>query len=176
MRRSRQPPRLEQPPFIEEHKRFVKVDQRGPNQIFILDEHLFRLREELDPLKRLPGATGGDGSEGKRFRGLIAETQFQKAFICRVSQLPGFRAEVQLKIDFGQVEVTKGELIGIILFAGAGRSVAQHLNRAPILASQEVEIGDVVVGIGNQDRHAPLFTLLPGNVVKLQRFRKIIRG
>src|ERR1700691_3177548 len=52
----------------------------------------------------------------------------------------------------------------------------QHLDGASILASQKIEIRDVVIGIRDQNRHASLRALLAGNAVKFQSFRKVVQA
>src|SRR5205814_5864259 len=58
---------LEQATFIEEHQGLIQVDERGPNLVFLRNEHCFRICKQLQCLKSLSLLTGSDSSECKRF-------------------------------------------------------------------------------------------------------------
>src|SRR5262249_52172194 len=78
-------------------------------------------------------------------------------------------------VDFRQIQAAKCDLIGIVgglraLFGGA-----QHLDGPSVFSAQKVEIGNVVVGIGNQDRHALLFAVPTSLAVHLQRLRELVQ-
>ena len=87
-------------------------------------------------------------------------------------QLGGVGAEVQFEIEFRQIKVAQGQVIGVVyLFCRQARG-AQHFDGLAVLAALEMEISNVVVSLGNQQRHSVLCTKPAGLTVGIHRLRE----
>ena len=167
---------LEQAPLVEQYQRFVQVDERRPKQVLVAHEHVFRLREQLDGLERLSGPARGNRCKGKSFRPFVAKPQVLKRLVRGSSQLPSFRVQVQVEINFRQVQIAQRQLVTVFCLFCARGGIAKHLDGTAKLSPQKIQIGDVVVGIRDQDRHAFLLAVLARDPVELQCLGKIIQA
>ena len=167
--------RLKQTPLGEKYQRLVQVNQRGPDLVLIANEHFFCLRKQLDGLEGLSLTAGCDGGEAQRFRGLVAKAKIVETCIGRASQFAGLGAQIQLQVDFREVKIAQRQLIRVVRFFCADGCVAEHLNRTPILSAQEMQIGDVVVGIRHQNRHVFLLTVAARDLMQFQCFGEIVQ-
>ena len=92
------------------------------------------------------------------------------------SQLPSFRVQVQVEINFRQVQIAQRQLVTVFCLFCARGGIAKHLDGTAKLSPQKIQIGDVVVGIRDQDRHAFLLAVLARDPVELQCLGKIIQA
>ena len=167
---------LEQAALVEQHQRFVQINERRPEQILVAHEHVFRLGEQLDGLKRLPGPARGNRGKGKGFRPFVAKPQVLKRLVRGSSQFPSFRVQVQIEINFRQVQIAKRQLVAVFCLFRARGGIAKHMDGTAKLASQKIQVGDIVVGIRDQDRHAFLLAVLARDPVEFQCLGKVIQA
>ena len=87
----------------------------------------------------------------------------------------GFAAEIQFEIDFRKVQIAEREHVRIAIPFAFHAGGAQHFDRATVFAAEIVKVGDVVVALGHEQRHAVADAHLPSALVGGERAREIIQ-
>ncbi len=139
--------------FVEKKEALIEVEKPGPDEIFFGGEHGARFCEAFEGVDGFSLLAVGDGFVGESFCGFVAHAEFFKAKEAFVGHFAGFFAEIQLEIDFREIEMAESEMIGVACyFAGAARG-EEHFDGATVFAAEIVEVGDVVVGLVAKERH-----------------------
>ena len=157
--------RLKMAPFVEQEKGLVKIEKPGPDEIFFLREHFARLCKQFKGLHSLPLLAISDGFVREGLRGLVTHVQFLKAAKSFVRHFARLLAQVQLEVDVGEVEVAKSEMIRIADGLAGAASRIERLDCAAVFPAQVVQVGNVVVGLRDQQGHAVLFADRAGSPV-----------
>ena len=93
-----------------------------------------------------------------------------------MGHLARFLAQVQLQVHVGKVQMTESKVIAIARgFARTPRRV-QHFDRLRVFPAQAVEVGDVVVGLRDQQRHVVLLANRARPLVGGEGARKIVEA
>src|SRR5215472_4799020 len=99
--------------LMKKQQPLIKVNQPGPDKVFLSHKNLSRLREAFQRLNSFPLLAVRSRFIGQGFCGLVAHPKLLKAIKAFVSHLPRFFAEIQLKINVGQIQITKREMIRV---------------------------------------------------------------
>ncbi len=162
--------------FMEQQQALVKINEPRPDQIFFTAEHFAGFGEALERLNgfALLGVSGGFVGEG--FRGFVTHAELFEAQETFVSHFAGFLAEVQLQINVGEIQMAEREVIGIADgFAGAAGGV-EGFDGVAVFAAKIVEIGDVVIRLGHEERHVVFVTEGAGTLVGGKGAGKIVEA
>ena len=88
----------------------------------------------------------------------------------------GLGAEIQLEIDFGKIEVAESQHVCVAIFFAFEPGGTEHFDGPAVFATKVVEVGDVVVGLGDQQCHTLLHAHFTGALVGGEGARKIVQG
>ena len=146
-------PRFKKAALVVKHQGLIKVDQVRPDVVLFPKKHSPGLSKAFQRAERLILLAERNGEVGKRFGALIAHFELLELRKCPLGGLGCFFTEVQFQVDFREVEVTEGVMVGIAHFFADLASGPQHFD-APVVFSPEIEqISDVVVRLRNGERH-----------------------
>ena len=106
--------------LVEEKEALIEVEEPGPDEIIFGGEHGASFCEAFESVDGFSLLAVGDGFVGESLCGFVGHAEFFKAKIAFVGHFAGFFAEVELEIDFREIEMAESEVIGIACdFAGA---------------------------------------------------------
>jgi hypothetical protein len=140
---------LEATGTAEQH-RAVEVDQRRPQPIAFPLEDAPRLAQRRQRAVRAAAAAGGERRVGERLGRLVGQLELGEKLVGAAGEPRRIGGEVELEVDLRKVEIAQRLVIAV---AGPDARLARRLvagDRDGVFAAQEIEIGDVVVGLDHQ--------------------------
>ena len=140
--------------LVVEDQRPVEIDERQPRRVALARERRARLDQQRERAPALPCWPDGDGAESERPRRLVADAHPLEPRVGVLRHLGRLRAEVQLEVDLGEVHPAQRGLVVVAQRLRRSARLAQQLDGAAVLAAEEVQVRDVVVGERDQLRHA----------------------
>ena len=161
--------RLDVLPVPMEHQRFIQVDQRQPRDVAFAAEQLPRASEQAACARRIAASARRDREVGHRLRLFVRHPQCAELHARAFGELGGFIAQVQFEIHLGAIQVAERAVIGVAHALAVLTSRAIQLQRPRIFTAQIVQVGDVVVGLRDEERHLVAVAIRPRRVVGLQR-------
>ena len=84
-------------------------------------------------------------------------------------------AQIQFQINFRDVQIAQRQHVRVPVFLALLPRGPQHLDRPAVFAAQIVKVGDVVIALGHQQRHAVLDAHFARPLISRQGPRKIIQ-
>src|SRR5262249_58859357 len=136
--------------LVETCQGLKKVYAGRPDLIPFLDEHRPGLVEELYGLESLALLAQGNAGLAQSLCRFIAHAEFFEPMEGVLRKLCCIPVKIQFQINLSQVELAQCCMIGVArslrLFAGRSQSI----NRPPVLPSQVVQVGDVVLGLSDR--------------------------
>src|SRR5690349_7654390 len=105
--RQGQPAGLKEASLVEQEQSLVNVDEGRPDLILFMHEHGPRFGKKLQSVEGLALLTGGNRQIGFGFRRLVGSAQFLETSERLLSHLFRVCAEVQLQVDFREIQVAK---------------------------------------------------------------------
>ena len=154
----------------------IEIEEPGPDEIFFGGKHGASFCEAFECVDGFSLLAVGDGFVGESFCGFVAHAEFFETKETLVGHFAGFFAEVELEIDFREVQMAEGKMIGVAGdFAGAARG-EEHFDRATVFAAEIVEIGDVVVGLIAKEGHVVADAEFARFLVAVEGFGEIVEA
>src|SRR5579862_664988 len=91
--------------FVEEEEALIEIQEPGPDEIFFGGEHGASFGEALEGLNGFALLSVGDGFVGQSFGRFVTHSEFFETQETALSHFAGFFAEVELEINFGEIEM-----------------------------------------------------------------------
>ena len=144
-------------PGAEQDQGLVQLEERGPGGVLLARRSSARAsRAQPDGAAEVPLLAVGDGEEAEGLRALVAVAEPAEARARLLRHLHRLLAQVQVQVDLGQVQHAQRGEVGVARGAAGLARGLEGFDRASVLPAKVVEVGDVVVGEGDQARHAVL--------------------
>src|SRR5580692_9008135 len=174
--RSAELPRLEIPPFVEQKKSLIQIEEPRPDKILLLLKHFASPRKPLEGLHRLSLLPAGDSFVCQTFGCLIGHAELLEALKGFAGHFPGFLTQGQLEINLRKVHVTECHVIRIAVDFASPAGGQEHLNSPAVLASEVVQVSNVVISLVAQEGHAVSLAQISRLLITIQRSGEIIQA
>ena len=167
---------LRQAPFLVEHQGLVQIDGRSQGLVLLAGEQVPSLAEQVQRKLGIAVMAGSDRQIGHGLGGFVAHPELLEGVESPPRQVRAFLAQVQLEVHFRLVQVAQPLVIGVPQRVAVLARGAIELDGAGVLASQVIQIGDVVIGMGHQQRHVVALRVGPHFVIRLQRLVELVQA